>query len=100
MSVSESNIKKKPKQTAIVLGEDLYERAHREAEARNLSMSAMGRMAYEQFLDEGKNEPIVMLQLVDLSEQIKMLKDVIPEKAFRDIQKNLSNIMKVKGGED
>ena len=99
MSVSESNIKKKPKQTAIVLGEDLYERAHREAEARNLSMSAMGRMAYEQFLDDGKNEPIVMLQIVDLLEKVKKLHGIITEKDYMSLQKNLGNIMKIKGGQ-
>ena len=99
MSTNEFNVKKKPKQTAIILGDDLYERAQREADERNVSMSALGRMAYEQFLDDGKNEPIVMLQIVDLLEKVKKLHGIITEKDYMSLQKNLSNIMKIKGGQ-
>ena len=99
MSTNEFNVKKKPKQTAIILGDDLYEKAQREADERNVSMSALGRMAYEQFLDDGKNEPIVMLQIVDLLEKVKKLHDIIPEKDYMSLQKNLGNIMKIKGGQ-
>ena len=99
MSTNEFNVKKKPKQTAIILGDDLYERAQREADERNVSMSALGRMAYEQFLDDGKNEPIVMLQIVDLLEKVKKLHGIITEKDYMSLQKNLGNIMKIKGGQ-
>ena len=99
MSTNEFNVKKKPKQTAIILGDDLYEKAQREADERNVSMSALGRMAYEQFLDDGKNEPIVMLQIVDLLEKVKKLHGIITEKDYMSLQKNLGNIMKIKGGQ-
>lgn len=77
----------------------MYEKAQREADERNVSMSALGRMAYEQFLDDGKNEPIVMLQIVDLLEKVKKLHGIITEKDYMSLQKNLSNIMKIKGGQ-
>ena len=99
MSSNEVNIKKKPKQTAIILGDDLYERAQKEADERNMSMSALGRIAYEQLLENGKNEPIVMLQIVDMLEKVKKLHSIIPEKDYKSLQKNLSNIMKIKGGQ-
>ena len=100
MSNNEKDIKKKPKQTAILLGEELLERAQKEADERSMSMSALGRKAFEQLLDGGRDEPIVMLQLVDLSEKLKKLKGVIPEKDYNSIQQNFSNIMKVKGGQE
>lgn len=100
MSDNEKKIKKKPRQTAIILGEDLLERAQKEAAERSMSMSALGRRAYEQLLDGGKDEPIVMLQLVDLSEKLKKLRKFIPEEDYNSIQQNFSNIMKVKGGQE
>lgn len=100
MSNNESNVKKKPKQAAILLGEELYERVHAEADNQNKSMSALGREAYQYYLDAGINGPNEMLQLVDLSEKIKNLQGTIPEEEYNSIQKTLSNIMKIKGGLD
>ena len=69
-----------------------------DAKNRNMTMAGMGRMMFGQFREEGCNESIVMQQLIELTQKINDLQEIIPQKKYASIQKNIGNIMKIKGG--
>ena len=69
-----------------------------DAKNRNMTMAGMGRMMLGQFREEACNEPIVMQQLIELMQKINDLQEIIPQKKYASIQKNIGNIMKIKGG--
>lgn len=69
-----------------------------DAKNRNMTMAGMGRMMFGQFREDGCNEPIVMQQLIELTQKINDLQEIIPQKKYASIQKNIGNIMKIKGG--
>lgn len=69
-----------------------------DAKSRNMTMAGMGRMMFGQFREDGCNEPIVMQQLIELTQKINDLQEIIPQKKYASIQKNIGNIMKIKGG--
>lgn len=74
------------------------EEFRQDAKNRNMTMAGMGRMMFGQFREDGCNEPIVMQQLIELTQKINDLQEIIPQKKYASIQKNIGNIMKIKGG--
>ena len=92
--------KKVSKKDYISFGVEKWEKDafREEAKSRNMSMSGMGRIMLDQFRDDGCNEPIVMCQLVELTQQINDLEGKIPKDEYNDIQKTIGKIMKIKGG--
>lgn len=89
---------KKNVTAAIGMPAEMKESIVKMADERNITLSGMGRIAFGQLLEEGCNEPIVMLQLIELTQKINDLQEIIPKKKYDSIQKNIGNIMKIKGG--
>ena len=89
---------KKPKGAFIGMGEDLREAVEQRVEEEDTTISALGRRALIGYLEGGKNEPIIMMNLVQMMNTLNRLEGVIPEGEFNSLQKNMSNIMDVKGG--
>ena len=90
----------KEKKTTMVRGVTVSQKEayKKQAEARNITMACLGRMALEQHLEEGCNEPIIMQQFIELTQKVNELERIIPKKKFDSIQKNIKNIMTIKGG--
>ncbi len=90
--------KNKKQMVAIGMSTDEKEELKKLAEERNTTMAGLGRMALASYQEEGCNEPIIMLQFIELTQKINELQQVIPKKKYESIQKNIETIMKIKGG--
>lgn len=94
-----AKVKKEHKKTvAYGMSADEKEELRKLAEAQDTSMSGFTRQAVREKIDGGRNEPAIMLNLVDLTQKISELKGKIPEEQYKGMQENIANIMILKGG--
>ena len=95
-----SRKKKEDKKEYISIPVQKWEKEEfrKDAKNKNMTMAGMGRVMYGQFRECACNEPIIMHQFIELTQKINDLEKIIPQKKYESIQKNIGNIMKIKGG--
>ena len=64
----------------------------------NITEATLKRMAVDNFLNDGCNEPLLMMSLIQLASDIKSLEQDIPKEKYICLQQSLENIMTIKGG--
>ena len=63
-------------------------------------MSEFLRTAARESIDEKRNEPAVMLNLIELTHEIEELRGIVPKENVEKMKKYIANIMIIKGGKD
>lgn len=94
-----AKVKKESKKTTT-FGTSVEEKAtyKKVAEERHMSMSEFLRTAARESIDEKRNEPAVMLNLIELTHEIEELRGIIPKENVANLKKYIANIMIIKGG--
>lgn len=96
-----ARVKKEPKKTtAFGSSAEEKETYKKEAEKRHMSVSEFLRTAAREKIDEKRNEPAVMLNLVELTREIEEMKGIIPKEKIETMKTYIGNIMILKGGKD
>ena len=90
---------KKSNQMVYGVDDELKVRIIAGAEERQMPRSVMNRVAIIKYLDEGKTDALMMLNLIQLVQVVNdMQKEVKPEYMER-LQSLTENLIKIKGGQ-
>lgn len=86
----------------VVFGTSVEEKAvyKKVAAERHMSMSEFLRTAARESIAEKRNEPAIMLNLIELTYEIEKLVGIIPQEKAESMKKKIGNVMILKGGEE
>jgi len=56
------------------------------------------RRALKKFINDGQDEALVMMNVVQIIQTLNSLEEIIPEKDYKKLESYTANIMKIKGG--
>ena len=90
------------KTTPVVFGTSVEEKAEfkKAAAERHMSLSEYMRQSARRGMDENRNDPAIMLNLIALTREIEKLDGRVPAEHTANMKKNIANVMILKGGSD
>lgn len=94
-------MRKKEKKSVITcaIDESLKERIDEYLQETGATTAEFTRRAIRNYVDDGEDDAVMMLYVIQLLQHVNELKDIIPSTKYERIQRCAGSIMKVKGGQ-
>lgn len=98
MAKESKEIKAKAKTVVCTVDEELNQAIEGIKKDTGVTTSEITRRALKKFINDGQDEALVMMNVVQIIQTLNSLEEIIPEKDYKKLESYTANIMKIKGG--
>jgi len=96
--MAKNEIKLKRKNVGFSMDEELNERLQTMSKETGRSKAELLRHATRKLVDDGNQDILMMMTIIQMTKKLSDLKELIPDKEYEGLEQCVSNIITIKGG--